>query len=165
MTTNFEKVIEFCKCANHPVYTENQVNIFDTHPDRVQFRLNLIKEEVGELEQAIKDKNFTEVIDALSDILYVTYGAAASFGVNIDKAFDIVQQSNMSKFCTTEDEAKETVEWYKQNEKRYKSPAYRKSNDGVHWVVFDADTDKALKSINYTPAKFDVISNIQSYSN
>lgn len=154
--TNFEKVIDFCKCANHPVHTEHQLDMFDKNPERVQFRLNLIKEEVAELEQAIKDKNFTEVIDALSDILYVTYGFSATMGINADKAFDIVQESNLSKFPSTEDEAKQTVEWYKQNEKRYKSPAYRKSPDGVHWVVFDADTDKILKSIKYTPAKFDV---------
>lgn len=153
--TNFEKVIDFCVCANHPVHAKHQEDIFDTKSERVDLRLKLIQEEVKELEQAIKEKNFTEVIDALSDILYVTYGAGAEFGINLDKTFDLVHKSNMTKFCKTEEEAKDTVEWYKKNELRYKKPSYRKSNDDSHWVVYDAETDKALKSINYKPVKFD----------
>lgn len=158
--TNFQKVVEFCKCANHPVHQNQQTNIFDEKPDRVKFRLALIQEEVKELEKAIEDKDFTETIDALSDILYVVYGMGAELGINLDKTFDIVHRSNMTKFCTTEEEAKETVEWYKQQyaEKKlsYKLPAYRKSSDDKHWVVYNQENDKALKSINYTPAKFDV---------
>lgn len=151
--TNFEKVVDFCKCADHPVNTTHQLDIFDKSLDNVKLRLGLIHEEYKELEQAVNEKNFTEVIDALSDILYVTYGMAASFGINIDKTFDIVHESNMTKFCKTEDEAKETVEWYKLNDKRYSEPAYRKATGGDYWVVFNSD-GKILKSINYTPAKF-----------
>ena len=60
-------------------------------------RIDLIKEELDELIVAIKDKNIVEVADALTDILYVTYGAGHSFGINLDNCFTEVQNSNMSK--------------------------------------------------------------------
>lgn len=53
----------------------------------------------------------------------------------------------MTKFCNTEQEAIDTVQWYKENERRYDSPTYRKSPDGEHWVVYNKSNDKALKSI------------------
>ena len=63
----------------------------------VKLRFELIKEELEELNQAIKDKDLKEVADALTDILYVTYGAGHAFGVDLDKCFNEVQKSNMSK--------------------------------------------------------------------
>ena len=60
-------------------------------------RISLIEEELDELKEAIKEKNIKEVADALTDILYVTYGAGHAFGINLDKCFDEVQNSNMSK--------------------------------------------------------------------
>ena len=60
-------------------------------------RISLIEEELDELKQAIKEKNLKEVADALTDILYVTYGAGHAFGIDLDKCFDEVQNSNMSK--------------------------------------------------------------------
>mgnify|MGYP000637954395 FL=1 len=63
----------------------------------VQLRVDLIEEELNELKEAIKNKDIVEVADALTDILYVTYGAGHSFGVNLDECFDEVQRSNMSK--------------------------------------------------------------------
>ena len=60
-------------------------------------RYDLIKEELGELKEAIEKKDIKEVADALTDILYVTYGAGHAFGINLDKCFDEVQNSNMSK--------------------------------------------------------------------
>ena len=60
-------------------------------------RINLISEELEEFKVAIKNNDLKEAIDALTDILYVTYGAGHAFGVNLDKCFDEVQQSNMSK--------------------------------------------------------------------
>ena len=62
-----------------------------------QLRVDLIEEELNELKEAIKNNDIVEVADALTDILYVTYGAGHSFGVNLDKCFDEVQRSNMSK--------------------------------------------------------------------
>ena len=63
----------------------------------VQLRYELIKEELEELNQAIKEKDIKEVADALADILYVTYGTGHAFGIDLDKCFNEVQQSNMSK--------------------------------------------------------------------
>ena len=63
----------------------------------ISLRLNLIREELSELEEAIKKKDIKEVADALTDILYVTYGAGHAFGINLDKCFEEVQNSNMSK--------------------------------------------------------------------
>ena len=63
----------------------------------VQLRYDLIEEELEELNQAIKDKDIKEVADALTDILYVTYGAGHAFGIDLDKCFEEVQNSNMSK--------------------------------------------------------------------
>ena len=63
----------------------------------IQLRYDLIQEELDELNQAIKDKDIKEVADALTDILYVTYGAGHAFGIDLDKCFDEVQKSNMSK--------------------------------------------------------------------
>ena len=63
----------------------------------VKLRYDLIKEELDEFEEAIKEKNLKEVADSLTDILYVTYGAGHAFGIDLDKCFDEVQRSNMSK--------------------------------------------------------------------
>lgn len=60
-------------------------------------RINLIEEELNELKEAIQNKDINEVADALTDILYVTYGAGHAFGINLDKCFEEVQKSNMSK--------------------------------------------------------------------
>ena len=63
----------------------------------VKLRYDLIKEELNELQNAIKTKNLKEIADALSDILYVTYGAGHAYGIDLDKCFSEVQKSNMSK--------------------------------------------------------------------
>ena len=63
----------------------------------VNLRLNLIKEELEELQEAIKQEDLLEVADALTDILYVTYGAGHAFGIDLDKCFNEIQDSNMSK--------------------------------------------------------------------
>ena len=70
----------------------------DSPDERIQtLRISLIEEELLELKEAIKNKDIKEVADALTDILYVTYGAGHAFGINLDKCFDEVQKSNMSK--------------------------------------------------------------------
>ena len=76
-----------------------EVKIKSEFPDNqtTKLRYDLIKEELDELDQAIKDKDIKEVADALTDILYVTYGAGHAFGIDLDKCFEEVQNSNMSK--------------------------------------------------------------------
>ena len=91
--SNFNKVKTFMNTYGQDVkekaeFPENKI---------VQLRIDLIEEELNELKEAIKNNDIVEVADALTDILYVTYGAGHSFGVNLDECFDEVQRSNMSK--------------------------------------------------------------------
>ena len=152
--TNFEKVLDFNKAFGVKTNTKPQFNLFDSDPKLVKYRLDLITEEVDELKDAIEKKDFKEVIDALSDILYVTLGAFTAYGINADEAFELVQKSNMSKLCVSEEEAKLTVESYKLDD-RYDSPTYRLSDDGIRYIVYNESTCKILKSINYNPVSFD----------
>ena len=91
--TNFEKVGIFMKTFGQEVKEKAGLG----NEKLNQLRLGLIKEELDELNNAIRDNDILEVADALTDILYVTYGAGHSFGINLDKCFDEVQRSNMSK--------------------------------------------------------------------
>ena len=91
--TNFEKVGVFMKTFGQEVKDKSS---FSTEKIN-QLRLNLIKEELEELREAMENKDLVEVADALTDILYVTYGAGHAFGINLDKCFNEVQNSNMSK--------------------------------------------------------------------
>ena len=91
--TNFDKVGTFMKTFGQEVKTKPS---FST--DKInKLRLDLIKEELCELKEAMNNKDLLEVADALTDILYVTYGAGHAFGINLDKCFEEVQNSNMSK--------------------------------------------------------------------
>ena len=91
--TNFEKVGVFMKTFNQDVKDSSSLST-----DKInKLRISLISEELEELKQAISEKNLTEVADALTDILYVTYGAGHAFGINLDNCFEEVQKSNMSK--------------------------------------------------------------------
>tara|TARA_B100001564_G_scaffold318645_1_gene295411 strand:+ start:251 stop:622 length:372 start_codon:yes stop_codon:yes gene_type:complete len=91
--TNFQKVKTFMQTFGQEVKTEPS---FSTEKIN-DLRYNLIKEELDELKQAIDNKDLLEVADALTDILYVTYGAGHAFGIDLDKCFEEVQNSNMSK--------------------------------------------------------------------
>ena len=91
--SNFNKVGIFMKTfgqevKNKPLFSTDKIN---------KLRIDLIKEELGELIEAMNSKDLLEVADALTDILYVTYGAGHAFGIDLDKCFDEVQNSNMSK--------------------------------------------------------------------
>jgi len=91
--TNFEKVGLFMKTFGQEIKTKPGLS-----SDKInELRVSLINEELEEFTEAIKNSDLKEVADALTDILYVTYGAGHAFGINLDKCFDEVQQSNMSK--------------------------------------------------------------------
>ena len=91
--SNFKDVKTFMETFGQIVRTKPQF------PDEktMQLRYDLIKEELDELEIAMKSKNLKEIADALTDILYVTYGAGYAYGINLDKCFKEVQRANMSK--------------------------------------------------------------------
>tara|TARA_Y100000590_G_scaffold206275_1_gene233788 strand:- start:1675 stop:2046 length:372 start_codon:yes stop_codon:yes gene_type:complete len=91
--SNFEDVKIFMKTFGQRVITKAQF------PDdkTMNLRFDLIKEELNELAEAMKTKNLIEIADALTDILYVTYGAGCAYGIDLDKCFKEVQRANMSK--------------------------------------------------------------------
>ena len=91
--SNFQNVKKFMQIFSQEVRNKAEF----PNEKIVQLRYDLIKEELDELNQAMKDKDIKEVADALTDILYVTYGAGHAFGIDLDKCFDEVQRSNMSK--------------------------------------------------------------------
>ena len=91
--TNFEKVGLFMRTFGQEIKVKPGLST-----DKINnLRINLIDEEIKELKEALKNNDLNEVVDALTDILYVTYGAGHAFGVNLDKCFEEVQRSNMSK--------------------------------------------------------------------
>ena len=114
--SNFSKVGIFMKTfgqdvKNKPSFSTDKIN---------KLRIDLIKEELDEFTEAMKNKDLLEVADALTDILYVTYGAGHAFGIDLDKCFDEVQNSNMSKLDTNGNPI------YNENGKVMKGPNYFK---------------------------------------
>ena len=114
--TNFRKVKIFMDTfgqdvKNKPSFSSNKIN---------KLRYDLIKEELDELKVAIDNKDFLEVADALTDILYVAYGAGHAFGIDLDKCFQEVQDSNMSKL------GKNGKPIYNEDGKVMKGPGYFK---------------------------------------
>ena len=114
--TNFNKVGTFMKTfgqevKSKPSFSSDKIN---------KLRIDLIKEELDELQEAMKNNDLLEVADALTDILYVTYGAGHAFGIDLDKCFEEVQNSNMSKL----DENGKPI--YNESGKVMKGPNYFK---------------------------------------
>ena len=116
--SNFEDVKTFMETFGQIVRTKPQF------PDEkvMNLRLDLIKEELNELEQAMKEKNLKEVADALTDILYVTYGAGCAYGIDLDKCFKEVQRANMSKL------GEDGKPIFNEKGKVMKGPNYREPN-------------------------------------
>ena len=112
--TNFEKVRVFMKTYGQEV--KDKAGLSDAMTNKL--RIDLIKEELEELTEAMKDENLLEVADALTDILYVTYGAGHAFGIDLDKCFEEVQNSNMSKL------GKDGKPIYNESGKVMKGPNY-----------------------------------------
>ncbi len=116
--TNFEKVGVFMKTFGQEIKIKSELS-----SDKInELRISLIEEELDELKKAINDNDIKEVADALTDILYVTYGAGHAFGIDLDKCFSEVQNSNMSKL---DDNGKPI---YNENGKVMKGPNYFKPN-------------------------------------
>ena len=116
--SNFESVKKFMKTFGQEVKEKAE---FPT--DKItSLRYDLIREELDELKEAIDNKDIKEVADALTDILYVTYGAGHAFGINLDKCFAEVQNSNMSKL------GKDGKPIFNENGKVMKGPNYFKPN-------------------------------------
>lgn len=145
------QVAAFHRTFKHPI--EPQPTIPDE--TRCRLRVSLLAEEVRELEQAIADRDLTEIADALCDIQYVLSGAILEFGLadKFKALFEEVQRSNMSKACSTREEAEQTMSYYK-TERGFDS--YVVEEDG-RFLVYRKEDNKTLKSVAYSPADLHAI--------
>ena len=132
--TNFESVRKFMETFGQEIKEKSEF------PDKkvISLRFELIKEELNELKDAMEKRDIKEVADALTDILYVTYGAGHAFGINLDKCFKEVQNSNMSKL------GEDGKPIYNKDGKVMKGPNYFKPNlkkiykmikDNFYWIL------------------------------
>lgn len=139
-------VAHFHETFKHPILPQPGI----PSEDRCKLRVSLIAEELKELEHAIKDKDIVEVADALCDIQYVLAGAILEFGLaeKFKALFEEVQRSNMSKACNSEEEARKTVEHYKQ---RDNTECYYRQ-EGEKWLVYRKSDNKTIKAVGYSPA-------------
>ncbi len=142
MTESTAMVAEFHKATNAPILDRPRI----PNEDRVQLRLDLLREEIDELELACKNKDVAEVADALTDIKYILCGTYLEFGMqNIEReCFKEVHQSNMSKFCIFTHEARDSVNRYlsKGVEAFYKKV-------GNLFVIFRSSDNKVLKAKDF----------------
>lgn len=139
-------VAEFHNTFKHPVLASPTI----PSEDRCKLRVALLAEELKELEVAILQKDIVEVADALCDLQYVLAGAILEFGLGekFKDLFEEVQRSNMSKACSTEEEARQTIDHYmkKDGTECY----YVKAAD--KFLVYRKSDNKTIKSIKYSPA-------------
>ena len=145
------QVAEFHRTFKHPILPEPAI----PSEKRCRLRVSLLAEELKELENAIQDRDIIEIADALCDLQYVLSGAVLEFGLaNKFKAlFDEAQRSNMSKSCSLEEEARATIDHYKQ---QYDTEChYEKADD--RYLVYRTEDHKTIKSINYSPADLKLI--------
>ena len=142
---SLNQVAEFHRTFNAPILENPQI----PSAERCNLRIALLQEELNELKQAIADNNIVEIADALCDLQYVLSGAVLEFGLGSKfvELFNEVQRSNMSKACDNEEQAKETVEFYKAKEVE---SFYEKS--GEKFNVYRQADHKVLKNKYYSPA-------------
>ncbi|MDR2204540.1 MAG: nucleoside triphosphate pyrophosphohydrolase family protein [Flavobacteriaceae bacterium] len=142
---SLNQVAEFHKTFNAPILNAPQI----PSEERCELRVKLLQEELDELQQAIADRNIVEIADALCDLQYVLSGAVLEFGLGekFVELFNEVQRSNMSKACDNQQQANETIEFYKQKGE----DAYTKIS-GEKINVHRKSDDKVLKNKYYSPA-------------
>ncbi len=141
-----EKVEEFHRCFDAPVLKTPQF----PSKERCELRVELLREELQELIDNINAGNLVEVADAFGDLQVVLSGAILEFGMGdvFNDIFENINNSNMSKACITEQEANDTINFYKEKDN---TEAYSKKI-GDKWVVYRSADNKILKSVNYTKA-------------
>jgi len=148
---SLELVAEFHRTFKHPIVETPAI------PDerRCKLRVALIAEELKELEVAILEKDIVAIADALCDIQYVLSGAVLEFGLGskFKALFEEVQRSNMSKACNSEEEAKQTVDFYQQKDG---TECYY-VQEGGKWLVYRKADNKTIKSVKYSPAHLEKI--------
>lgn len=139
------QVAEFHKTFNAPILDHPQI----PSKERCELRVSLLQEELNELKEAIADQNLVEIADALCDLQYVLSGAVLEFGLGekFPALFNEVQRSNMSKACGNQQEADETIAFYKEKgEEAFSEISGEKIN------VHRKSDNKVLKNKYYSPA-------------
>lgn len=151
MDTYISKVEEFHNTFLVPSETEPTI----PSKERADLRVSLITEELKELQDAINNNDLVEVLDALCDLQYVLSGTILEFGMQniFEQSFNEVHRSNMTKSCSSENEAKETCEHYRK-EYGYITK-FDKVQNSDNFIVFRENDNKVLKSINYSPANLE----------
>ena len=151
MSNYLQSVSEFHKTFNAPILESPQI----PSKERCELRVALLQEELNELKQAIEDNNLVEIADALADLQYVLSGAILEFGLKekFNTLFDEVQRSNMSKACTSQQEALATLSHYKQKDGT--EGRYEEVNG--KYIVYRKEDNKVLKSVGYSPASLEDI--------
>lgn len=154
--TNYERTKALYE-EHNPFIPHAITTLFDVDNTQIlQLMITNITNAMDLVSVAFASNNFEQVASSLVNTLYVTYLIGVKLGVDLNKSFQIVHSSNMSKVCRTEKEAQDTVAWYKnQTDSPYDSPEYRLSSDGKYFIVFNQSSGKILKSIHYTPANFE----------
>ncbi|HQC06682.1 MAG TPA: nucleoside triphosphate pyrophosphohydrolase family protein [Kaistella chaponensis] len=144
------QVAEFHKTFNAPILEKPQI----PSKERCELRVSLLQEELNELQQAIADNDLVEIADALCDLQYVLSGAVLEFGLGekFPALFNEVQRSNMSKACSNQQEADETIAFYKEKGEEAFS---EKSGDKIN--VHRKSDHKVLKNKYYSPADLKTI--------
>ncbi|WP_234111617.1 nucleoside triphosphate pyrophosphohydrolase family protein [Chryseobacterium sp. R2A-55] len=142
---SLNQVAEFHKTFNAPILETPQI----PSKERCELRVSLLQEELNELRLAIADKDIVEVADALCDLQYVLSGAVLEFGLGekFEELFNEVQRSNMSKACSNQKEADETIAFYKE-----KGIEALSEVSGKKINVHRKSDYKVLKNIHYSPA-------------
>lgn len=124
-----------------------------TYSDELQNVMLLLEHECNPDEFDILVNNYVKILNSIVEQIYQLVD---TFDINITELFNIVHKSNMSKICINENDAIDTVNWYKMNETRYSQPEYKniKSNGIDYYVIYDNESKKILKSIKYNPVIF-----------
>jgi len=146
MSKYLRSVSEFHETFKAPILESPQI----PSKERCDLRVSLLQEELNELRQAIEDNDLVEIADALADLQYVLSGAVLEFGLKdkFDAIFDEVQRSNMSKACSSQQEALATLSHYKQKDGT--EGRYEEANG--KYIVYRNGDSKVLKSVAYSPA-------------
>lgn len=157
--TNFEQVLVYCT----EFTLEKHMSFkYINNCELIMATLECINNNLKKLEKHSKNsKNYIKTIKYLGAILYYSYKMSALLGTDMDAAFALVHENNMSKLCSTEQEAIDSAEWYKSQIEKlgYESPTYRLAPDNTHWVVYNESTKKILKSIKWKPVDLTVLYN------
>ena len=151
---NYIKLVEeFHNTFQAPVLDTPQI----PSKERCDLRINLMQEELDEIKEGIKNGDLVEIFDGLADLMVVLSGSILEFGGKdkFDELFLEVHRSNMSKACSSQQEAIQTLLHYKEKDG---TEGYYKEVDGK-WLVYRNGDNKVLKSINYSPANLTDIIN------